>query len=54
MKRLEKVEPLWPAGGNGAEPAGAGADVAEDHERCRAAAEAFTDVGAVRFLADRV
>ena len=37
-----------------AERAAAGADVAEDHEGCRAAPEALADVGAGGFLADRV
>jgi hypothetical protein len=37
-----------------AERAAAGADVAEDHEGGRAAAEAFADVGAGGFLADGV
>ena len=39
---------------HGAEPAGAGADVAEDHERGGAVVPALADVRAVRLFADRV
>jgi hypothetical protein len=42
------------AGSDGAETAGAGADIAEDHERSGAGSPAFAHVRAVAAFADRV
>ena len=53
-QRLERVVPGRHPRLDVAEPAAAGADVAEDHEGRRAALPALADVGAVRLLADRV
>ena len=52
--RLIVVEPGRPAGLDGAEPAGPGAGVAEDHDRRRALVPALPDVRAAGLLADRV
>ena len=52
--RLVLVVPRRPAGLDGAEAAGPGADVAEDHDRRRALLPALPDVWAVRLLAHRV
>ena len=52
--RLVVVEPGRPAGLDVAEPAGAGARVAEDHDRGGALVPALADVRAVGLLADRV
>src|ERR1700686_2801159 len=49
--RLGDVVFWWPAVGDCAVGAVAGADVAEDHERGCAMFPALADVGAVRFLA---
>src|SRR5690606_37425317 len=49
--RLEGVDGAGASGGDRAEPAGAGAGVAEDHERGGAAAPAVPDVRAVGLLA---
>ena len=51
---LHEVEALGFAGGDGAEAAGAGADVAEDDEGGFAGVEALADVGAVGLFADAV
>ena len=51
---LVGVEPGRPARLDGAEPAGAGARVAEDHHGCRALVPALPEVGAAGLLADRV
>src|SRR3954463_6379284 len=53
-RRLERVVPRRLAGLDVAEPAPAGAGVAEDHERRGAAVPAVADVGARRLLADGV
>ena len=52
--RLVVVEPGRPAGLDGAEAAGAGARVAEDHDRGGALVPALPDVRAAGLLADRV
>ena len=52
--RLEQVQRPRLAGRDGAVAAGAGARVAEDHERGGAGVEALADVRAVRLLADGV
>ena len=52
--RLVLVVPRGPPGLDGAEAAGAGARVAQDHDGGRALLPALADVGAVRLLADRV
>src|ERR671917_1928242 len=52
--RLVEVELSGFAGQNGAEAAGAGADVAQDHEGRRTVVPALTDVRAAGLLADRV
>ncbi len=52
--RLVVVEPGRAAGLHGAEPAGPGARVAEDHDRGRALVPALPDVRAVGLLADGV
>ena len=52
--RLVVVEPGGPARLDGAEPAGPGADVAQDHHRRGALVPALAHVGADRLLADRV
>ena len=52
--RLVVVEPGRPAGLDGAEPAGPGAGVAQDHDRGGALVPALPDVRAVGLLADRV
>jgi hypothetical protein len=52
--RLTEIEAGRPAGCDGAEPAGAGTRVPEDHERRRSRAPAFADVRATGFLADGV
>src|SRR6185295_18623650 len=52
--RFVVVEPRWAARLDGAEPAGAGAGVAEDHDRRGALVPALPDVRAVGLLADRV
>jgi hypothetical protein len=51
---LVRVERRRDAASYGAEPAAARADVAQQHERRRAAAPALGDVGAVRAVTDRV
>src|SRR5438128_4869559 len=53
-QRLTEVELHRPPRRHRAKTAGACADVAEDHERCRAPVPAVEDVGAARFLADGV
>ncbi len=53
-ERLPWIGRLRAAGLDVAEPAGAGAGVAQDHDRRRAARPALADVGAGGFLADRV
>src|SRR5437588_4775419 len=53
-KRLTEVELRGPAGRDGAEPAGARADVAEDHEGGGSPVPTIEDVGTARFLANRV
>ena len=45
---------VWGAFGNGTESTAARAQIAEDHESRRAAAEAFVKIGAARGFADRV
>ena len=49
-----EIEEGGAAGGDVAEAAGAGADVAEDHESGGAGGPAFAHVGALGFLADGV
>jgi hypothetical protein len=53
--RIQREFPLVRrAFGHGTESAAAGAEIAEDHESGRAAAEAFVKIGTARRLADRV
>ena len=52
--RLVGVEPGRPAGPDGAEPAGAGAGLAQDHDRGRALVPALPEVRTARLLADGV
>ena len=51
-RRLEHVEGVGAAGGDVAEGAAAGADLAHDHHRGVALGPALADVGAARLLAD--
>jgi hypothetical protein len=53
-QRLEQVETVGAAGSDGAEAAGARADVTEDHECRGARVEALADVRAARLLANGV
>src|SRR5690606_35941845 len=53
VRRLGRVRRLRAAGGDVAERAAAGADLAEDHERAGAVAEALVDVRAAGLLAHR-
>ena len=51
--RLERIQRVRPAGGDVAEGAAAGADVAHDHHGGVTLAPAFAGIGATRLFADR-